>query len=65
MGTIGPSRFVCAGDTARDPSSPALPYGSTSVSGSFECISASNGITCIRPSDGRGFFLSIQTYRLF
>ena len=65
MGTIGASRFVCAGDTVRDPKSPVLPYGSTSISGSFDCISATNGMTCTRPSDGHGFFLSIQTYRLF
>lgn len=65
VGTIGASRWVCAGDTARDPSSPALPYGSTSISGSFECISATIGMTCTRPADGHGFFLSIQTYRLF
>jgi len=65
LGTIGKARFVCAGDTARDPSSPVLPYGSSSLSGSFDCVSATNGMTCTRPSDGHGFFLSIQTYRLF
>jgi hypothetical protein len=65
LGATGRSRFVCAGDTVRDPGSPVLPYGSTSVAGPFECISASNGMTCIRPADGHGFFLSIQTYRQF
>jgi len=65
MQARGAARIVCAGDTVRDPKSPVLSYGVTSVSGPFECISASNGMTCTRPADGHGFFLSIQTYRLF
>lgn len=65
MQATGAPRFVCAGDTVRDPKSPVLAYGTTSMSGAFECVSASNGVTCTRPADGHGFFLSIQTYRLF
>ena len=65
MATVGNPRFVCAGDTARDPSSAVLPYGTSTIAGSFDCLSATNGMTCTRPSDGHGFFLSIQTYRLF
>ncbi len=65
MQESGAARFVCAGDTVRDPGSPVLAYGTTAVSGAFECISASNGMTCTKPADGHGFFLSIQTYRQF
>jgi hypothetical protein len=64
MAATGAPRFVCAGDTVREPKSPVLAYGTSSISGPFECISASSGMTCTRP-DGHGFFLSIQTYRLF
>ena len=61
----GAARFVCAGDTVRDPHSPVLAYGTTSAAGPFECISALSGMTCTRPANGHGFFLSTQTYRLF
>ena len=64
IGSSGAARFVCAGDTARDPAAPALAYGSTSEAGGFSCESARTGVTC-RRSDGHGFFLSIQSYRIF
>jgi hypothetical protein len=58
-------RLVCAGDTARDPSSPKLPYGSTAQMEDFECVSRISGMTCTDRRDGHGFFLSAQSYRLF
>ncbi|HXD55779.1 MAG TPA: DUF6636 domain-containing protein [Solirubrobacteraceae bacterium] len=64
IGSSGAARFVCAGDTARDPAAPALAYGRTSEAGGFSCESATTGVTC-RRSDGHGFFLSIQSYRIF
>jgi hypothetical protein len=60
----GRASFVCAGDTTLDPSAPPLQYGSASAIGSTECISRSAGITCTNAA-GHGFFISIQSYRLF
>jgi hypothetical protein len=57
--------FVCAGDTAMDPSAPKLAYGSASVEGPFRCVSATLGMTCTDTTTGHGFFISIQSYRLF
>jgi len=65
VGRSGPADLVCAGDTARDPSSPKLPYGTASQVGDFVCVSRSSGITCTNRLDGHGFFISIQSYRLF
>jgi hypothetical protein len=64
VGGSGAARFVCAGDTARDPASPVLPYGSGSQVGALDCLSASSGLTC-RNGAGHGFFISIQGYRIF
>jgi hypothetical protein len=61
----GKARFVCAGDTARDPSSPRLPYGSASEVEDFVCVSRPAGITCTDRLNGHGFFISVQRYLLF
>jgi hypothetical protein len=60
----GEASFVCAGDTALDPSATALEYGEASEMGGTQCISRSEGITCANHS-GHGFFISVQSYRLF
>jgi hypothetical protein len=60
----GEATFVCAGDTALDPSSSALSYGTASEVGGAECISRKNGVTCVNQS-GHGFFLSVQSYQVF
>lgn len=60
----GEASFVCAGDTALDPSATALGYGEASEMGGTQCISRSEGITCANHS-GHGFFVSIQSYKLF
>jgi hypothetical protein len=60
----GQAGFVCAGDTALDPSSSALSYGTASEVGGSECISRKNGVTCVNQA-GHGFFLSIQSYQVF
>jgi hypothetical protein len=57
--------FVCAGDTAMDPGAPKLAYGSASVEGPFRCVSTTTGMTCTNTTTGHGFFISIQSYRLF
>jgi hypothetical protein len=60
----GQSLFVCAGDTALDPTASVLTYGTASRIGDSECISRSNGVTCVNQA-GHGFFLSIQSYQVF
>jgi hypothetical protein len=60
----GRAEFVCAGDTARDPTAPVLRYGQDSQIGGFRCASRQDGITC-RSSSGRGFFIARDRYRLF
>jgi hypothetical protein len=64
VGHTGQASLVCAGDTALDPSAPQLGYGEASELGGTQCISSSEGITCANHS-GHGFFVSIQSYKLF
>ncbi len=61
----GPAQFVCAGDTALDPSGPALDYGQEAQVGSFSCTSRSDGMTCRNLDTGSGFFISRQRYSTF
>jgi hypothetical protein len=61
----GTARFVCAGDTVNSPISRPLAYGDATRVDGFECLSSATGLTCRRTSDGRGFFLSIQSYKIF
>jgi hypothetical protein len=61
----GAGRVVCAGDTALNPTAKKLAYGTDSVAGPFRCASATAGITCTNTATGHGFFISIQSYRLF
>jgi hypothetical protein len=60
----GEALFVCAGDTALDPSAAALAYGTASQVGGSKCISRKNGVTCVNQK-GHGFFLSVQSYQVF
>jgi hypothetical protein len=60
-----PAHIVCAGDTARDPAAPKLPYGTASRVEEFTCVSRTEGVTCTSRVSGHGFFLSIQRYLLF
>lgn len=64
VGRSGTGRFVCAGDTTREPGAPELPYGTASRAGVITCISRASGLTCTN-SGGHGFFISIQGYRVF
>jgi hypothetical protein len=58
-------QLVCAGDTALDPSAPVLHYGTASVVGPDECVSAATGMTCTDTRTGHGFWIAIQGYRTF
>ena len=60
----GEAGFVCAGDTALDPSASSLSYGTASRVGGSECISRADGVTCVNQA-GHGFFISIQSYQVF
>jgi hypothetical protein len=60
----GKAELVCAGDTTLDPSAAALPYGEVSELGGTQCFSRRGGMTCANHS-GDGFFISVQSYRLF
>jgi len=53
----GPAAPVCAGDTAIDPGSRPVAYGTTWHRGAFKCISKVTGLRCSN-RDGHGFFLS-------
>lgn len=60
----GQASFVCAGDTTLDPGASALAYGTASRVGASECISRTDGVTCVNQS-GHGFFISVQSYQVF
>jgi hypothetical protein len=60
----GQATFVCAGDTALDPSASSLAYGTASEIGGSECISRKNGFTCVNQG-GHGFFISVRSYQIF
>jgi hypothetical protein len=59
----GPARFVCAGDTAMG-NGPTLQYGQFQAGGGMSCTSEPSGMRCSN-SDGHGFVLSRQAYRIF
>jgi hypothetical protein len=63
-GTETPS-FVCAGDTAFDPSATVLAYGQHTRQGSIVCDSEQAGVTCTNEASNHGFFLSRDSYRIF
>jgi hypothetical protein len=60
----GGASFVCAGDTAIDPSATELAYGEASELGGTQCISRSEGVTCANHA-GHGFFVATQSYKIF
>ncbi len=51
-------------DTALDPSASSLAYGTASRVGGSECVSRTDGLTCVNRA-GHGFFISIQSYQVF
>ena len=65
MNQSGSGTFVCAGDTALNPSAPSLPYGTVTEVGPISCASRPDGMQCANSDTGHGFFISIQSYRLF
>jgi hypothetical protein len=65
VGTTGRAHFVCAGDTALNPSGRALPYRRDTEVDGLICHSATDGITCRSTRTGRGFLLNRERYRTF
>lgn len=63
LGAEGPARFVCAGDTTLG-MGPALEFGQTLARGGISCGSEPSGIRCSN-SDGHGFVIAREAYRLF
>lgn len=57
--TTGRAYVVCAGDTAIDPHSRTIPYGTTWHRGAYRCSSKLDGLRCTNTS-AHGFFLSIN-----
>lgn len=57
MNATGPATVMCAGDTAIEPSSTVIPYGTTWHRGAFSCTSQPAGLRCTNASR-HGFFLS-------
>lgn len=60
----GQATFVCAGDTVLEPGLASLAYGTASRVDGSECISRSDGVTCVNQA-GHGFFISVQSYQVF
>jgi hypothetical protein len=56
-------KFSCSSDTVYRPEV-QMPWGRRVTDGSMSCDVVSEGVTC-RSSDGHGFFLSRESYRLF
>lgn len=61
---VGQATFVCAGDTALELDLASLSYGTASRVAGSECISRSDGVTCVSQT-GHGFFISVQSYQVF
>jgi hypothetical protein len=64
VGASGRGRLVCAGDTTLSPQARPLAYGTASRAGDVMCVSRETGMACTNAA-GHGFFLSIQSYRVF
>jgi hypothetical protein len=60
----GEATFVCAGDTALDPSSSSLAYGTASEVAGAECVSREDGVSCVNGA-GHGFFISKESYQVY
>lgn len=65
VGKRGRARFVCAGDTVKDPRARILHYGRSMTRGRFTCTSRQSGLTCRNRQTGRGFTLAKERYRFF
>lgn len=77
VGTSGPGRFLCHGDTAFAQATAsasggrlvapgrALAYGESITNGAFLCTSRENGMTCETADGAHGFELAQARYRVY
>jgi hypothetical protein len=61
----GVADYLCAGDTANDPSNPVLDYGDKIARGRFKCKSKQSGMKCVNTRNKHGFVLSRDDVDLF
>jgi hypothetical protein len=61
----GPARAIDVTDTVRNPEAPVLAYGRSTRFGALRCTSRRRGITCRSLRSGHGFFVSVETVRMF
>jgi hypothetical protein len=61
----GRAGYVCAGDTALDPSNRVLRYGDKIARGRFKCKSKQSGMKCMNTRNKHGFVLSRDDVDLF
>jgi hypothetical protein len=47
------------------PTAPKLAYGRSTAVGPYRCVSYTSGMNCRNNSTGHGFFVSIQSFRVF
>lgn len=64
VGPTGAARYVCAGDTAFDPSSADLAYGDSIQAGVMLCTSTRSGMECKSTSSGHGFAISREAHNI-
>jgi hypothetical protein len=64
VGGFGPAGLECAADAILDDRNPILKYGQEIRTGNILCQSTQGGLQC-KNEEGRGFFLSRATQRLF
>jgi hypothetical protein len=61
----GPARFVCAGDTALNPSAPKLADGEGTETGDLACTATADLVACTNRATRHGFTISSASYKLF
>ena len=60
----GKGKRIHVTDTVALVKEPILAYGKSATFGPFTCTSRTNGLTC-KNRDGHGFFVSVQSQRVF
>ncbi|MEO3472307.1 DUF6636 domain-containing protein [Roseomonas sp. CAU 1739] len=64
LGSRGPARMVCHGDTVADPKALVLGYGRAWQGRGLSCTASQAGLRCVN-AEGRGFEMSRAALRLF
>ena len=64
LGSDGGARFICAGDTALDPTAMVLDYGRSIAAGAVVCTSQRDGMACRHTASDHGFRLARDSYEI-